>query len=87
MSNPPQWLTLEEACERTRLSESTMQRWINDGYLVSGIHYGGSGRLRRFDPDMLDVAVRFQDDPEAHQQAITAKRKSLFSRKRVSPNP
>lgn len=77
------WLTLEEACDRTRLSDSTITRWINDGYLINGIHYGGTGRLRRFDPEMLDAAVRFQDDPEAHTQAINSKRKSLFARKKT----
>lgn len=77
------WLTLDETCQRTKLSESTLDRWIKDGYLVQGIHYGGSGRLRRFDPQMIDAAVRFQNDPEAHQQAIDAKRRALFGRKRV----
>lgn len=83
MTDTRAWLTMEEACERTRLSDSTLQRWISDGYLVNGIHYGGTGRLRRFDPEMLDAAVRFQDDPEAHTQAINAKRKRLFAKKRV----
>lgn len=83
MTTNHHWLTTEEATERTKMSASTIQRWINEGYLLAGIHYGGSGRLRRFDPEMLDAAVRFQDDPEAHQQAITAKRKSLFARKRA----
>jgi predicted site-specific integrase-resolvase len=77
------WLTLDETCQRTKLSESTIERWIKDSYLVSGIHYGGKGKLRRFDPDMVDIAVRFQSDPAAHEQAIAAKRKELFSRKRA----
>jgi excisionase family DNA binding protein len=83
MITPYNWLTLEEACARTKMSDDTIQRWIKDGYLLPGIHYGGSGRLRRFDPEMLDAAVRFQDDPEAHNQIIVAKRKSLFPRKRA----
>jgi predicted DNA-binding transcriptional regulator AlpA len=83
MTTNQHWLTMEEACIRTRLSESTISRWITDQYLLPGIHYGGSGRLRRFDPEMIDAAVRFQDDPEAHQQAIAIKRKSLFAKKRA----
>lgn len=77
------WLTLDETCQRAKLSESTIERWIKDGYLVAGIHYGGSGRLRRFDSEMIDVAIRFQCDPEAHQQAIDAKRRAIFGRKRA----
>lgn len=85
MTQPPHaaWLTLEEAVDHTRLSERTLQRWINDKYLEAGIHYGGEGRLRRFDREMLDIAVRFQTDPEAHKQAIAAKRSQLFRRKRA----
>jgi predicted DNA-binding transcriptional regulator AlpA len=79
----PYWLTLEEVCDRTKLSESTIDRWIKDTYLVPGIHYGGKGRLRRFDPQMIDLAIRFQDDPKAHEQAIAAKRRELFGRKRA----
>ncbi|MBW4441804.1 MAG: helix-turn-helix domain-containing protein [Plectolyngbya sp. WJT66-NPBG17] len=78
------WLTLPEACDRTKLSESTIDRWIKDGRLISGVHYGGSGRLRRFDAEMLDIAVRFQNDEEAHQQAISAKRRAIFGRKQAN---
>lgn len=81
MSDETAWLTLEEACDRTRLSESTLQKWIGEGYLLPGIHYGGKGRLRRFDPEMLDIAVRFQEDPQAHNQAINAKRKHLLRKR------
>jgi excisionase family DNA binding protein len=82
MTTPPQWLTLEEACERVKVSDRTFLRWINEGFLLPGIHYGGSGRLRRFDAEMLDIAIRFQDDPLAHNEAIVAKRKSLSVKKR-----
>ncbi|BAU12511.1 hypothetical protein LEP3755_30410 [Leptolyngbya sp. NIES-3755] len=77
------WLTKAEACDRAKISESTIERWIKNGFLVSCIHYGGKGDLRRFDPEMLDIAVRFQCDPEAHQQVIDAKRRSVFGKKRT----
>ncbi len=77
------WLTQSEVCDRAKISESTIERWIKDGYLVSGIHYGGVGRLRRFDLEMIDAAIRFQCDPEGHQQAIDAKRRAIFGRKRA----
>jgi predicted site-specific integrase-resolvase len=77
------WITLEEVCEHTRFSESTVERWIKSAYLLQGIHYGGRGKLRRFDPEMIDAAVRFQEDPQAHEQAITAKRQALFGQKRA----
>ncbi len=78
--NPPAWLTLEQACDRAQVSPDTIQRWISTSYLVPTIHYGGDGRLRRFDPEMLDAAVRFQTDADGHAQAIAAKRKSLKRR-------
>ncbi|MBD2079600.1 helix-turn-helix domain-containing protein [Leptolyngbya sp. FACHB-17] len=77
------WLTLAETCDRANVSESTIERWIKNGHLRSGIHYGGSGRLRRFDAEMMDAAIRFQDDPQAHEQVIALKRKLLFGRKAV----
>ena len=42
--------------------------------------------MRRYDAVMMDYALRFQDDPKAHQQAIEAKRLSLqpSKRKRVA---
>lgn len=79
----PAWLTLAQAAAHTQLSESTLERWVEAKYLRIGIHYGGTGRLRRFDPEMLDAAVRFQHDTEAHEQAIVLKRQQLFGRKKA----
>jgi len=28
------WITLEEVCEHTRFSESTVERWIKSAYLL-----------------------------------------------------
>lgn len=79
----PAWLTLDQAAAHTQLSKDTLERWVESKYLKIGIHYGGSGRLRRFDPEMLDAAVRFQHDAEAHEQAIARKQQQLFGRKRA----
>jgi hypothetical protein len=76
------WLTLEQAQQLSQMSDSTLQRWIASQYLIDGIHYAGEGRLRRFDAEMLDLAIRFQNDPEAHEQAIAEKRKQLFKKRR-----
>lgn len=76
------WLTQQEAIAYCKVSEDTLLRWIKADYLQAGIHYGGSGKLRRFDRDMLDAAIRFQDDPESHNLVIQAKLKSLRDQQR-----
>ncbi|MBD2078805.1 hypothetical protein [Leptolyngbya sp. FACHB-17] len=78
------WLTKAQALDRTQVSESTLERWIKDGFLLPGIHYGGKGQLRRFDAEMLDVAIRFQNDLKSHEQAISLKRQQIFGRKKAS---
>lgn len=71
------WLTTPEVAKQFKISDNTLDRWIKSKYLINGIHYGGSGKMRRFDAAMMDCAVRFQDDPKAHQLAIEEKRQSL----------
>lgn len=80
------WLTTNEVLLRLKISLATLNRWLESKYLINGIHYGGSGKMRRYDAVMMDYALRFQDDPKAHQQAIEAKRLSLqpSKRKRVA---
>lgn len=73
------WLTQQEAIAHAKVSEDTMIRWIKSEYLQAGIHYGGQGKMRRFDREMLDAAIRFQDDPGSHQLVIDAKLKALRS--------
>ncbi|MBD1848403.1 hypothetical protein H6F89_34645 [Cyanobacteria bacterium FACHB-63] len=78
------WLTKAQACDRAQVSDSTLERWIKDGFLLAGVHYGGNGQLRRFDAEMLDIAIRFQNDPKSHGQAIDLKRRQIFGRKKAS---
>lgn len=76
------WLTLKEAAAHSKISERTLQRWIEQKFLLNGIHYGGDGANRRFNRPMLDVAILLQSNPEAHKEAIAVKRRELFGRKR-----
>jgi hypothetical protein len=82
MTDPKPWLTTEEACAHTGYSPDTLDRWIKEKLLEEGTHYGGAGRLRRWNREMLDIAVLYQNDRTAHDAAIAEKRRELFGRRK-----
>jgi excisionase family DNA binding protein len=67
-TKPSEFVTAEEIAERLGFSPNSINRWIASGWLPKPIHFGPSGRHRRWRRTVIEQFLAKLEAEAAHAQ-------------------